>query len=121
MIAHPPCTYLSNAGIGWFNENKFGEKAKQRKILRIEAYDFFMKLYNADIKRICIENPTGWMNSHFRNPDQIIQPYYFGDSESKRTCLWLKNLPKLRHTNIVKPKIYGYYKNGKKKGEPIYG
>ena len=80
-----------------------------------------MKLYNAPIEKICIENPTGWINSHFRKPDQIIQPYHFGDAESKRTCLWTKNLPLLKHTNVVEPKIYAYYKTGKKKGQPIYG
>ena len=121
MIAHPPCTYLSNAGIGWFNEEKYGDKARKRKKDRIEAYNFVMALSNAPIPKICIENPTGWLNSHWRKPDQIIQPWQFGDEESKRTCLWLKNLPLLQHTKIVKPKIYGYYKRGKKKGMPIYG
>ena len=121
MIAHPPCTYLSNAGIGWFNEEKYGEKARQRKRLRIEAYNFVMELANTNIQKIAIENPVGWLNSHFRKPDQIIQPYFFGDTESKRTCLWLKNLSVLKYTKIVQPKIYGFYKSGKKKGKPIYG
>jgi hypothetical protein len=133
MIAHPPCAYLSNAGIGWFNEVKYGEKALERKRLRDEALIFVTRLYNSHIPRICIENPTGWLNSHFRKPDQIIQPYYFGDTESKRTCLWLKNLPPLYHNadcNLfdekvthVEPKIYGYYKKvgSKKFGQPIYG
>ena len=121
MIAHPPCTFLSNAGIGWFNEERYGDKARQRKKNRIEAFDFVMSLANANIKKIVIENPTGWLNSHWRKPEQIIQPWQFGDTESKRTCLWIKNLKPLLHTNIVKPKIYGYYKKGKKKGMPIYG
>jgi site-specific DNA-cytosine methylase len=121
MIAHPPCTYLSNAGIRWFNESKYGDKARERKRLRLEAFDFVMKLAVAPIAQIVIENPTGWLNSHFRKPEQIIQPWQFGDAESKRTCLWLKNLPKLQHTGITKPKIYAYYKKGKKKGMPIYG
>lgn len=121
MIAHPPCTYLSNAGIAWFNEEKYGDKARERKKERIEAFNFVMKIANANIPKICIENPVGWLNSHWRKPDQIIQPYYFGDKESKRTCLWLKNLPLLLYTNIVKPKIYAYYKKGKNKGKPIYG
>lgn len=120
MIAHPPCTYLSNAGIRWFNEEKYGDKAKERKRLRDESLEFVLKLYNSDIPHICIENPTGWINSHFRKPDQIIQPYYFGDTESKRTCLWLKNLPLLKYTNIVEPKIHGYFKDGAKKGKPFY-
>ena len=121
MIAHPPCTFLSNAGIGWFNEERYGNKARLRKKKRLEGFDFVIKLANANIKHIAIENPTGWLNSHFRKPEQIIQPWQFGDKESKRTCLWLKNLPILKHTKIVNPKIYGYYKKGKKKGMPIYG
>lgn len=121
MIAHPPCTYLSNAGIGWFNEDRYGDSARKRKESRIEAFEFVMILANAPIQKIAIENPVGWLNSNWRKPDQIIQPYYFGDSESKRTCLWLKNLPPLTYTNVVTPKIYGYYKSGKKKGQPIYG
>jgi site-specific DNA-cytosine methylase len=121
MIAFPPCTYLSNAGIRWFNEERYGDQARNRKRERVKGAEFFMALYNANISKIAIENPVGWMNSNFRKPDQIIQPYYFGDAESKRTCLWLKNLPLLEHTEVVKPKIYGYYKKGKKKGQPIYG
>lgn len=121
MIAHPPCTYLSNAGIGWFNELKYGEKARERKRLRDEALDFVMKIANANIPKVAIENPVGWINSHWKKPTQIIQPYFFGDTESKRTCLWLKGLVLLQPTDIVKPKIYGYYKKGKKKGVPIYG
>jgi len=120
MIAHPPCTYLSNAGIRWFNEDRYGEKARQRKKLRIEAYNFVMKLAEANIPKIVIENPVGWLNSHWRKPDQIIQPYFFGDREKKRTCLWIKELPNLIPTNIVEPKVYAYYKKGKKKGQPIY-
>jgi len=120
MIAHPPCTYLSNAGIRWFNEEKYGDKAIDRKRLRLEAHEFFMRLIDAPIEKIAIENPVGYMNSHYRKPDQTIHPYQFGDPESKRTCLWLKNLPKLKHTDVVEPKIYAYYKKGPKKGKPIY-
>lgn len=120
MIAHPPCTYLSLAGNRWFNETKYGDKARQRKQLRLEALEFFKKFAAAPIKHICIENPLGYANSHFRKPDQIIQPWQFGDEESKRTCLWLKNLPPLKPTKIVKPKIYGYFKTGPKEGKPIY-
>ena len=88
MIAHPPCTYLTNAGNA--HTSKPGRAAK-----RDEAFDFFMKLANADIPKICIENPVGYVNSHWRKPDQIIHPYYFGDPKMKRTCLWLNGLPKL--------------------------
>jgi len=120
LIAHPPCTYLSNAGIGWFNEEKYGDKARLRKELREEALQFFLKFANCGIPKICIENPTGYANSHFRKPDQTIQPWMFGDPESKRTCLWLTGLPKLQATDIVSPRVHAYYKNGKKKGQPIY-
>ena len=120
MIAHPPCTYLSNAGIAWFNEDKYGDKARERKRLRLEGMEFVKKLYNSSIEKICIENPVGYLNNNWRKPDQIVQPYYFGDPESKRTCLWYKNLKPLKHTKHVKPNIYAYYKTGKKKGKPIY-
>lgn len=95
MIAHPPCTYLSNAGIGFFNEEKWGEKARERKAKRQAAMEFFLALYNAPIHRVCVENPVGYPNSFFRKPDQVVHPYYFGERHLKRTCLWLKNLPPL--------------------------
>ncbi len=120
MIAHPPCTYLSNAGIAWFNEEKYGDKARTRKKLRLEAMEFVKKLYYNDILKVCSENPVGYLNKNWKKPDQIIQPYFFGDEESKRTCFWFKNLKPLKHTKLVKPKIYGYYKTGKKIGKPIY-
>lgn len=119
MIAHPPCTYLSNAGNRWFNVNKYGDKARLRIMLREQAYQFFVKLYNAPIKKIAIENPLGYMNNNFKKPNQIIQPFQFGEPCKKTTCLWLKNLPKLKPTNIVKPKAYGVYKSGPKKGKDI--
>ncbi len=121
IIAFPPCTYLSNSGIRWFNEEKYGGSAKERKVNRRKALDFVLSIYNCKCNKVAIENPVGWLNSHFRKPDQIIQPYWFGDTESKGTCLWLKNLPKLNSTSIVKPTVYGYFKKGKKKGQPIYG
>ena len=105
IIAHPPCTYLTVSGNRWFNVEKYGDKARERIRLREEAYDFFMKLANAKCARIAIENPVGYMNTHYRKPDQTIQPYQFGDPERKTTCLWLKNLPKLVPTNIVDPNI----------------
>lgn len=121
-IFFPECTYLTNAGIRWFNEERYGEKAILRKQKRDEALIFVENLYNCKIPMVCIENPVGWLNSHFRKPDQIIQPYWFGDPESKRTCLWLKGLPKLQRTHFdVEPKVYGRFKKGIKKGQPIYG
>lgn len=105
LIAHPPCTYLTNTGNRWFNELKYGENAINRKKLREEAAIFFMKFTEANAERIAIENPIGYMSTYYRKPDQIIQPYEFGEPERKATCLWLKNLRLLTPTNIVKPNI----------------
>lgn len=101
IIAFPPCTYLTCAGNCHFNITKYGEKAKQRFKMREEAANFFLQFINADCDKIAVENPVGYMNSHYRKPDQIIYPYYFGEPYSKRTCLWLKGLPKLIPTNIL--------------------
>jgi len=127
-VFHPTCTYLSNVGNAWFNEEKYGDKARGRKAKRDEALRFFVKLHNCGIPRICLENPVGWVNSNFRKPDQVIQPYYFGDPESKSTCLWLIGLPKLQHspcnslfyekTHVSRIDIM-FYKSGKKAGKPI--
>ena len=95
IIAHPPCTYLTTTGNRWFNVEKYGEKAIQRTKDREDAVNFFMALANADCDKICIENPVGIMSTRWRKPDQIIQPYQFGDPFEKRTCLWLKGLPNL--------------------------
>lgn len=92
MIAHPPCTYLAISGARWFREREL----KQR-----EALEFVIKLMDAPIPRICIENPVSIVNSWIRKPDQMIQPWQFGHGETKKTCLWLKNLPCLRPTAIV--------------------
>lgn len=92
MIAFPPCTHLAVSGAAWFEE-------KRRDGRQQGAVDFFMAMVNADIEYIAIENPVGIMSKMYRKPDQIIQPYYFGDSAQKTTCLWLKNLPKLYHNS----------------------
>jgi len=113
MIAHPPCTYLTITGNRWFNIEKYGEKAIKRFKDREEAVDFFMKIANAPIEKICIENPLGIVSTRWRKPDQIIQPYQFGHSEAKKTCLWLKGLKTLTHTKIVEPE-YTTYKSGKR-------
>lgn len=108
IIAHPPCTYLTVAGNRWFNIEKYGEKALQRIKNREEGKRFFMMFLDADCKRIAIENPVGIMSTEYRKPDQIIQPYMFGDKARKSTCLWLKGLPKLRETELVDPgEMYG--------------
>jgi site-specific DNA-cytosine methylase len=92
MIAFPPCTHLAVSGARWF-ENK---QVEQR-----QAIWFFKELANAPIPMIAIENPIGIMSTLYRKPDQIIQPWMFGHGETKATCLWLKNLPKLVPTDVV--------------------
>lgn len=104
MIAHPPCTYLSHAGIGYFNEARWGDKARERKLKRQLAYEFFMQFINASIPHIAIENPVGYVNGRLK-PTQIIQPYHFGDAHVKAACLWLKNLPRLEHPTIRRDKL----------------
>ena len=124
MIAHPPCTYLSVSGAKWFYHPddkeipiekrrphpNFPNRAKDKD----DAAEFFLKLANANIKHIAIENPVGVMNTKYRKPDQIVQPYHFGDEASKTTCLWLKNLPNLESTDIVSRGEYIEFKSGKK-------
>lgn len=97
MIGHPPCTYLSYVGNAWLNVDKYGIKAIQRHKDRAEALEFFYLLWTADIDHICLENPRGYAQQFIKH-SQIIQPYYFGDSTSKTTLLWLKNLPPLLHS-----------------------
>ena len=114
MIAHPPCTRLTVSANKWYKEeyrNRFPNIMQERQ----NAIDFFLMLVNSDIPKIAIENPVGIMSTRYRKPDQIIQPYMFGDAERKTTCLWLKNLPKLIPTDIVEPELYTY-KNGKTDG-----
>ena len=94
MIAHPPCTYISNM-------SNCRIKEPGRIKMRRAGMDFFMKFVNANIKKIAIENPRGLPEREYRRADQIIQPYEFGHPHSKATCLWLKNLPCLMSTNIV--------------------
>ena len=101
IIAFPPCTYLTVTGNRWFNVERYGEKAIWRQAAREDAIRFFMAFANADCDRIAIENPIGIMSSTWREPNQIINPYEFGDPFEKKTCLWLKGLPELKPTNIV--------------------
>lgn len=95
LIAHPPCTHLAVSGMRWFKE---GIKPLS---LKYEAASFFLKFAEADIPKIAIENPVCIMSTLYRKPDQIINPYDFGHPEQKKTCLWLKNLPKLVETDNV--------------------
>ena len=103
IIAHPPCTYLTVTGNRWFNVERYGEKAIKRLQNREEAIKFFLSIANADCDRIVIENPVGVMSTVWRKPEQIIQPYMFGDSAEKKTCLWLKGVEPLNATNEVEP------------------
>lgn len=100
MIAHPPCTHLAVSGARWFKE-----KLKEQS----EALNFVRELMNANIEKICIENPVSVISSKIRKPQQIIHPWMFGHGETKSTCLWLKGLQKLTPTNIVygrEPRIW---------------
>ena len=102
IIAFPPCTDLAVSGARWFPE-KIKNGSQQRSI------EFFMKFANCECDKIAIENPIGIMSSVWRKPDQIVQPWMFGHGETKATCLWLKNLPTLKPTNIVsgrEPKVW---------------
>lgn len=101
IIAHPPCTYLTVTGNRWFNVERYGAKAIEREREREEGAEFFMRFVNAKCDHIAIENPVGCMSTRYRKPNQIIQPYWFGDRAQKKTCLWLKGLPNLKPTNMV--------------------
>ena len=123
MIAHPPCTYLAVSGAKWYYHPedahlpvlnrrphpKYPDRAKDRE----EAVKFFLALANAPIHRIAIENPIGIISSRWRKPDQVVQPFMFGDEARKTTCLWLKNLPLLEPTDLVSEGERIYFKSGK--------
>ncbi len=94
IIAFPPCTDLAVSGARYFKQKQ--EDGRQQK-----AISFFISLANSNCYKIAIENPIGIMSTHYRKPDQIIQPWMFGHGETKATCLWLKGLPKLEPTDIV--------------------
>ena len=100
MIAHPPCTFLAVSGARWMY-NKDGSVNQERLKNQNEALNFVQKLMDAPIEKIAIENPISVISSQIRKPDQIVQPWMFGDKAQKSTCLWLKNLPLLEPTNIV--------------------
>ena len=128
LIGHPPCTYLSNAATRSFSLRCTpAEKVVARWDNRARAAIFFMQIMLADCEHICVENPVGFMNSAYRKADQIIHPYYFAESEddkdnyyTKRTCLWLKNLPPLERTsNLPAPEPLYICQGGKKKGKGI--
>jgi hypothetical protein len=110
IIAHPPCTYLSIAGQQCFSPKiKTYEEMYERSLQRSDAALFFVKFFLADCDRIAVENPVGYMNTHFEKPTQIIHPWQFCDTEddpefvTKKTCLWLKGLPPLKAVNAYPP------------------
>lgn len=113
IIAFPPCTYLTTTANRWYNVARYGDKAARRHLYREKAVNFFMCIANAKCGKIAIENPQGTMSTRYRRPDQVIQPWQFGDPFEKRTCLWLKGLPVLQPTEIVEPPPRRYYKSGK--------
>jgi len=95
IIAFPPCTHLAVSGARWFPEKI---KDGRQEI----AKEFFMSFVGAPVNKLVLENPIGIMSTHYRKPDQIIQPWQFGHGETKATCLWIRGLPLLKPTNIVK-------------------
>lgn len=125
-IFFPPCTHLAVSGAAWFEQKRIDGRQQQ-------GIDFFMKIVNCNIPKIAIENPVGIMSKIYRKPDQVIQPYYFGDPFQKTTCLWLKNLPPLFHakeidlfndtiTHVYKGDMYEWIdgKTGKTKRQPLW-
>lgn len=105
MIAHPECRYLSVSGLHW------NHRRPERAVLTEQAAEFAIALWNAPIAKVALENPVGILSSRIRKPDQIIQPYQFGEDASKATCLWLRGLPPLRPTK----RIAGRIVNGKER------
>lgn len=103
LIAHPPCTYLCVSGARWFKDRLLDQELGAK---------FFMDMVLAHVPKIAVENPIGVMSTLYRKPDQIIQPWMFGHEETKATCLWLKNLPKLDSTKIVAGWNHGVHKEG---------
>jgi len=99
MVAHPPCTYLCASGLHW------NKRMPERTLLTEEALRFVERLLSANIQKVCLENPIGRINTAIRKPDQYIHPYEFGHDASKKTGLWLKNLPLLRPTKYINPRI----------------
>lgn len=115
VIGFPPCTHLASSGARWFEQ-------KQRDGRQQAAAAFFLAITKANSPRIAVENPVGIMSTLYRKPDQIIQPWQFGDSFQKSTCLWLKNLPKLQPTEIVSPGEFKEFttSKGQKKRQPLW-
>ncbi|HCW08872.1 MAG TPA: hypothetical protein DGG95_16065 [Cytophagales bacterium] len=121
IIAFPPCTYLTISANKWYKDQPARKSGalvgEARRQARREAIKFFMEFVNADCEHIAIENPVGIMSTKWRKPNQIVQPYQFGQPESKKTCLWLKGLPNLIHTNVLPKPACGYWANQTSDGQ----
>ena len=105
LIAHSPCTHLAVSGARWF---------KDKKVEQEEALEFFRKLLEAPVEKVCVENPVSIVSSRICKPSQIIHPWMFGHEVSKKTCLWLKNLPHLEPTKVVAKGEYVTFSSGKR-------
>ena len=116
MIAHPPCTYLSTVGNRWFKTDP------TRYEKRLDAAIFWLQLWHCDISKVCIENPQGYMNTHWKKPTHTIHPYYFGDPQLKRTCLWTRGLSHLEIDSNKHPRPEPMYicQGEKCMGKKIY-
>jgi hypothetical protein len=111
LIAFPPCTYLCSSGMHWTT------RGKRDPQLTEDALTFVRLLLNAPIERIALENPVGCISTRIRKPDQIIQPWQFGHDASKKTCLWLKNLPLLQPTDVLPIPATGVWANQTPSGQ----
>jgi hypothetical protein len=112
MIAHPPCTHLAVSGARWFKEKEQEQK---------EALEFVRQLLDAPVPHIALENPVSIISTRIRKPDQIIQPWQFGHPESKKTCLWLVNLPLLKPTKVLELPESGVWENQTPSGQNKLG
>ena len=111
MVAHPPCTFLASSGVQWlshpedkdlaFDVRRPHPKYPTRRQDMLDSIEFVKALFNSNVNKVAIENPIGVLSTRWKKPDQVIQPYMFGDEATKSTCLWLKNLPLLIPTKIV--------------------
>ena len=114
IIAFPPCTHLAVSGARYFEQKRQDGRQQQ-------GIDFFMRFANCNCERVAIENPVGIMSTYYRKPDQIIQPYEYGDSARKKTCLWLKGLPLLEPTNVLPEPESGHWNNQTPSGQNKLG
>lgn len=121
VIAHPPCDYLTISNNGPMTHGCSLYTADEAKVLRANAIDFFMAMVNAPAARVCVENPVGVMSKQYRKPDQYVQPWEYGHPESKKTGLWLKNLPKLVPTNVLPLPACGHWDNQTPSGQNKLG